>query len=62
MFFLYLGLWENLLETRVKLQNALNVVNQFPQHDCFKEALNSLKPEIKEKTDELIKESLFKMF
>lgn len=49
--------WEILLETRVKLQNVLSTVNQFPQLDTYETVLNSLKPEMKKNTQEILNES-----
>ena len=46
-----------LLETRVKLQNILNIVNMFPQNKTYESIFQSLKPEVKEKTKEIIQES-----
>ena len=36
-----------LLESRIKLQNALNTVNQFPQYDCFDKLIKNLSNEFK---------------
>jgi len=53
-----LGFWEFLLETRVKLQNVLSVVNQFPQHDNFENVLDELQPEdLKKNTVDILNES-----
>lgn len=52
-----LGFWEFLLETRVKLQNVLNVANQFPQHEIYESALDSLKPDLKKSTVEVLNEN-----
>ena len=52
-----LGFWEFLLETRVKFQNVLNVVNQFPQFDLYSQALNSMKPDMKKSTEDVLNES-----
>ena len=46
-----------LLETRVKLQNILNIVNMFPQNKTYESIFQSLNPEVKEKTKEIIQES-----
>lgn len=46
-----------LLETRVKLQNILNIVNMFPQNKTYESIFQSLKPEVKETTKEIIQES-----
>jgi hypothetical protein len=46
-----------LLETRVKLQNILNLVNQFPQHDMYDEILQNLNPDLKKNTELILKES-----
>ena len=53
-----LGFWEFLLETRVKLQNVLNVVNQFPQHNNYDEVLDSLNSDMKKSTEEVLNESI----
>lgn len=42
-----------MLETRVKLQNVLNTVNKFPQHEQFEQIAQLLKPA----TEDTIKES-----
>jgi len=52
-----LGFWEFLLETRVKLQNVLNVVNQFPQHNNYDEVLDSLNSDMKKSTGEILNEN-----
>jgi len=46
-----------LLETRVKLQNLLNLVNQFPQHDSYDGILQNFSPDLKESTEVTLKES-----
>jgi hypothetical protein len=51
-----------LLETRVKLQNILNIVNMFPQNKTYESIFQSLKPEVKEATKEIIQESKKKKF
>ncbi len=57
-----LDLWEMLLETRVKLQNILNIVNMFPQNKTYENIFQSLKPEVKATTNEIIQESKKKIF
>ena len=51
------GFWENLLETRVKLQNVLNVANQLPQPDSYEQIVDSLKPEMKKSAEDVLNES-----
>jgi hypothetical protein len=57
LFIILKAFWEYLLEARVKLQNVLNVVNQFPQHDNYERIIASLKPDLKNNTLEVLNES-----
>lgn len=46
-----------MVETRVRLQNVLNIVNQFPQHENFDEIFENLSTEFKSNHDAQIQQS-----
>lgn len=45
----YLGLWDSLLEGRIKFQKILSAVNQLPQPDTWREFEESGEDNFKEK-------------
>ncbi|CAF0752490.1 unnamed protein product [Brachionus calyciflorus] len=52
-----LNFWDNLVESRVRLQNVLNTVNQYPQYDKFDKIIQNLSDDFKSSNDSLIKEN-----
>ena len=47
----YLGLWDSLLEGRIKLQKAVSIINQLPQPETW----NSFEEKAQHFTDEAAK-------
>lgn len=54
-FIIFLDFWDVLVEGRVKMQNLLNTVNQFPQFDYFNDMLKNIDFDFK--SDPTTKES-----
>jgi hypothetical protein len=54
---LQLDLWDLLLETRVKLQNIVSIVNQYPQYDSFNEIVQKSNQTEDSSVKETMKES-----
>lgn len=48
-WYCYVGLWDSLLEGRIKFQKILSAVNQLPQPDTWKEFEESGEDNFKEK-------------
>ncbi len=57
VLYFVIDFWDLLLESRIKLQNALNTVNQFPQYEYFDQLIKNLSDDFEKNTQSISEES-----